>query len=518
MVTNPSNPPKANSSASEHDVSHAKKHWLFFTTNGLVFLLVTVALALNPHSHVGTGTYVIILFILCSLPSVFIANYRGKASLMLMFLAYYFGTFGLLDLSNLISFKPLPPRPTGAFFTLGEIVILVGAVSFMAGYALTAGLSSDKNTRFLKRDWSPNAVILAGLIVWVIGFYSNAYIQFGVGDQFTLKKYSLGVFGGFIALSRILGPLGFLMLVYSFLTTKKKSSMYVMLCMMAADFVLGFVGDSKETAIRDPLLFLFSFIILRERVPVVLTVIFIVMAGLSFNYFAAYRHELGSRHESRVSAVSNIDYKLEKIFGQNKTLGESFADGLEYFSSRITLKQNVELLVSRVGVDREYKGGYTLIPLLYAFIPRFIAPDKQDATQVGRLFNREFFSGGSRDTYISVSNLGELYWNFGFSGVVVGMMCIGMLMAYIASLAVGSNNNLPRYLLLLLTIYLLVLRSESALAMTYTYWARAVVLLLLIHMLMPKSRAVAPAKTVEPTDSRMLRTRPGNSFVKPGVK
>jgi len=50
-------------------------------------------------------------------------------------------------------------------------------------------------------------------------------------------------------------------------------------------------------------------------------------------------------------------------------LAERFTEGLEYFSSRITLKQNVELLISRIGKDKEYKGGYTLKPLLYAFIP-----------------------------------------------------------------------------------------------------------------------------------------------------
>jgi len=30
-----------------------------------------------------------------------------------------------------------------------------------------------------------------------------------------------------------------------------------------------------------------------------MTVVFVVAAGLTFNFFAAYRDELGSRHESR---------------------------------------------------------------------------------------------------------------------------------------------------------------------------------------------------------------------------
>ena len=70
------------------------------------------------------------------------------------------------------------------------------------------------------------------------------------------------------------------------------------------------------------------------------------------------------------------------------------------------------------------------------------------------------------------------------------MMCIGMILASIASLAIGNKDiNLPRFLLYLLTIYILILRSESALAMTFTVWARAAILLLLIHLLAPKQRA-----------------------------
>jgi len=36
---------------------------------------------------------------------------------------------------------------------------------------------------------------------------------------------------------------------------------------MLGDLGLGFVGDTKEMAIRDPLLFLFSYLMLRERIP-----------------------------------------------------------------------------------------------------------------------------------------------------------------------------------------------------------------------------------------------------------
>jgi len=103
-------------------------------------------------------------------------------------------------------------------------------------------------------------------------------------------------------------------------------------------------------------------------------------------------------------------------------------------------------------------------------------------------------------------------------------MCIGLVLAYIAGLTLGDKNNLPRYLLLLLTVYLLILRSESAIAMTYTFWARSVVLLFLMHVLIPKKRAdtakmIAPVTSrIAPVAPRMSSIIPKTSFAKPIVK
>jgi hypothetical protein len=308
MVANLSTMPGTSTMASVQN-SARRIHRLFYVSNVLVCLLVIVALIFNPYAYLGTGAYVILLFILCSLPLLLVTSYRGKASLMLMFMAYYFATFGLKDLSNLVLAIPVPPRITSTFFTAGEIGIFIGGIAFLAGYALTSAFITKSDAGVLKREWSPQAVIVAGIIVWLIGFYTNGYIQLGVGDQYSLKKHSLGPLGGFISLARMLGPLGVLMLTYSYLTTRSKLALFVLIGMMLGDFVLGFVGDTKDTAFRGPLLFLFSYVILRERIPILVTVIFVVAAGLGFDYFAAYRTELGSRHETRTTAIGKIDTK-----------------------------------------------------------------------------------------------------------------------------------------------------------------------------------------------------------------
>ena len=55
------------------------------------------------------------------------------------------------------------------------------------------------------------------------------------------------------------------------------------------------------------------------------------------------------------------------------------------------------------------------------------------------------------------------------------------------------RTNLPRLLVLMLTIYVVVLRFEANVSQAYTLWLRTMLLFAMLHMLMPKrSQAAAP--------------------------
>lgn len=489
-----------------------KRHWLFFILNAIVLVMVATGLITNEHASVNLAVYVAVLFALCTLPLPFITSFRGPESLLLVFLAYYFGAFGLKDLADLLAYEPLSKRISGGFFTDGEIAIVVGAICFISAYLLVVKLLPSQSRGILKKEWSPTAIALVGIAAWVLGFYVTASWQFGFGDRYSEATINTAI-GGFVSLLRILQPLGSLLLIYLFLTTRNKAVLIILLGTMAADFGLGFVGDSKEIAIRGPLLYLFSLALMRERIPVVTTIAFVVIAGIAFSLFAAYRDDLHSRHQSRQEAFKEIGSKLQTLSKHEVPLAKRLSEGVDYFASRITLKQNMEIILSRVGKNVAFQNGETITPLIYAFIPRFIAPNKPDTSAVGRTFNREFKISADPDTYISVGHVGELYWNYGWTGLIAGMMLIGAFMALLGSLLRLDNNpTLPKFLILLMTIYLLTLRFEAGIAMTYTVWARALVLLLLLNAITPKrgdrpqvSDSPQVTASIPPSNTRILK-------------
>jgi hypothetical protein len=139
------------------------------------------------------------------------------------------------------------------------------------------------------------------------------------------------------------------------------------------------------------------------------------------------------------------------------------------------------MIVARTGADVKYQNGHTLVPLLGVFIPRLIWPTKPDV-QTGRVINKEFNLSDQEDTYISPSHLGELYWNFGWPGVVLGMPLIGLLLGYVGKRCDLSHaTNLTRILVLVGTIQLLVFGFESAIVPQYSVWLRSLLAIGLLH-------------------------------------
>ncbi len=471
------------------------KRKLFFSLNALVFVVITVGMVLNPQPRIGDAVYLIILALICTIPVLFISSYRGKQSLLLVFLAYYFGAFGLRDLSNLITGAPSATLEPGTLLSAGETAIILGAICFIIGYFTVTRLTPSRNKGILTREWSSGSMLKLGILFWACGFAITTYWQFGMGDQFSTVRIPPAI-GGFIGLLRILQPLGTLALIYLFLTTRQSHVLLILIGTMVADFGLGFLGDSKELAVRGPLLYLFSYVLLRERIPLIQVVAFILVAGMAFNIFASYRMVVHSKDESRSEAFSNIGSRLDEITSEDKSAGERLGEGLTYFAERISLKQSVELILIRTGRDIAFQDGRTIKPILFAFIPRFILPNKEDSSMAGRLFNLEFRLSESPLTKIATSQVGELYWNFGWPGLIIGMILIGSIMASLATmLRLDTVQTLPRFLFLLMTVYVLTLRFETAIAQNYTVWARAALLLILLNLMIPKARKFISGRT-----------------------
>ncbi len=458
---------------------------IFAAINGILIALVTYAIGTNNLASLGSAAYVITLSVLCFLPLCLTPSVRGRHALSLTFLALFFLSFASNDLVVLLSGLPPKSARAPAFFSDAEIVILLSAACFLLGYGLALSRALPLGAGICRREWATWAIWWVGGVFWAIGFVAVFFIQ--TAFQSILDSPYWGPLGGVISLARLLNPVGALMLAYLALKNGSRSALAVFCFFCVMDFCLGFYGDTKEQSFRDPILFLIARLLLTGRVSVILAVSVLAVAGASFSYFAEFRDEFKGQNLSRTAALEKVLGSIRSSMGGTESSGERFSSGIEYVTARTSLKPSVELIVAKVGMAVPFQEGRTISPLQYAFVPRNFLPNKPDTT-VGRKFNRAFHISADPDTYISPSQNGELYWNFGWWGVVWGMLVIGMVIGLVNRLAnLEHRITLPRLLILLMTIYLVCLRFEDGIAIQYTYWMRAVVMLLLVHLVMPKA-------------------------------
>ncbi len=153
------------------------------------------------------------------------------------------------------------------------------------------------------------------------------------------------------------------------------------------------------------------------------------------------------------------------------------------FIERSALKPTMEMFIEQTGTMAEFQHGYTLYLYFTGFVPRFIWPDKPDSS-VGKIVNRDYHVSENPDTYISATHLGEFYWNFGWPGIVAGMLVFGALLGFINGRCdLSEKRTLTRLLVLITTIYATIVRFEGSIALEYIVLTRSLLIIWVLHLL-----------------------------------
>jgi hypothetical protein len=100
--------------------------------------------------------------------------------------------------------------------------------------------------------------------------------------------------------------------------------------------------------------------------------------------------------------------------------------------------------------------GATMAYAAYAFIPRILWPDKPTVTRGGWFAAYIGFAPSPEESTVSIgiTATGELYWNFGTPGVVVGMFLIGCMFGGLWRLAGPDPRADPIRMLLYVVVML----------------------------------------------------------------
>jgi hypothetical protein len=468
--------------------------------------------------------YLILLFALCSTSAIDLDGLNGRYALLALFMLVYFVTFGVGDLSNLLMGGNFPDsssfRPTSDLLDGAEALILVGGIMLVLGYRTAVFMMDARRSTRSPRDWSKRELLMVGLIFWVLGTIATYRWYVYIILDTTNEAFRKGLSGISSAtataylLATMCQPLGMLLLVYLSTVFRKSYLMVLIVCIVTMQIFIGFVSDSKGLAMIGIIIVMMTGTLVSGRLPKAWLAIGVIFVTLIYPYFTAYRAAIHGAGIARTTVVENFGEILKKTMAAKDRVN-SGRERAQTFLERSNVKGSVEAVVAKAGNGVAFQGGYTLSPILETFIPKVFWSDKQHIP-TGQFFNKQFHLVEGDEVYISPSHLGELYWNFGWSGVVLGMGLIGLICGWVgAGFNLAEYRTVTRVLVTVLTIKQLIVAFESTIADCYVVWLRSLAGIGILHLIFARVPVVSrffqptgPAPKRLPADDRPSPERP----------
>lgn len=470
----------------------ANPRWgLYFLLNGcfVMTVLLLAGIGGSPNPRI---LHVILLFAVCSTPCIDLDGLNGKFVMPSLFLAFYFVSFGLLDFVHLA--KGLSSEAAPSIFSKTEGVILAGGIMLTLGYRAVMTLGSTTQRTSQERDWSMRTIVIVGISMWLIGtielFYWNVFLIPDNSPEAAKKGLeALGPFGtAALLVARMFQPFGILLMAYAWRAVRSQFLFVLIIVAVVVQVILGFVINVKSEAMIAGILVIITYVLIEGRLPITWLVGAVLYGMVVFPIFTAARAEIhGNRQIARATILEDLGHVLSLAIAAEDRVNTGQGRA-QTFLERTSVRGSVQMIVDKTGVDVDFQHGRTLTPLLATFIPRFIWSDKP-GVDTGRVVNKEFHVTEAEysDTYISPSIPGELYWNFGWPGICVGMAIIGAALGYL-----GQRYNLAKartvtgLLVVVLTTKQVIVSLEGSFSPEYVVWLRSLGAIAVLHLLFAK--------------------------------
>ena len=184
-----------------------------------------------------------------------------------------------------------------------------------------------------------------------------------------------------------------------------------------------------------PTVFVFAFVALRQRRPLLPLILLPVVFYLGLSLIVTYYGERtiirgavwgGTELEARIGTLIGVFTNDAQFFDINN------GQQLTYVDERLSLNRLIGLGVRRLDTGiNDYAGGETILDAALMVIPRAIWPEKPIVAGGQELVNRYTGVYMYGSTSVALGQVLEFYVNFGTMGVIAGFLILGLLLALI---------------------------------------------------------------------------------------
>ncbi len=358
----------------------------------------------------------------------------------------------------------LPFRPDWLAFDivhLGQFAVTIAILCLIAGYAFAS--ERLKESTFMVRPpgrpmispklyYYPILAISFGLLVAF--FVKMGFVEQIMSLRFFSKKFFIDEFGNrnSLGMLSIGGDFILVFFVYYFALTKKFSFFSVYSLMLYFLIITHILGSKRNAVLMIVILMIIvlstkgihkSIFKKLGRIAVVCGLLIIITFASQIRSSGQDGNSLGQLNIGKAVGITLI-HAFE---------GAYFMDPAK-----------TAVIVDRVGDDVDYLYGSSIAGLFIAPVPRLIWPEKP-IVRAGPFVAQELMNFQST-AGVPPGVVGELYLNFGWFGILIGMPLIGMLMAYLWHLHKRSDNrdlSIIRYAFYMISfVYLFTVEFTAA--------------------------------------------------------
>lgn len=251
------------------------------------------------------------------------------------------------------------------------------------------------------------------------------------------------------------------------------------------NMIYAFPSGSKRLILTPLIIFIFCYYIFEKKIRkmVKTAFLFFIFLCVSFPSYNTWRNWVGKRAKA-VASGKNMSY-MEMISGHSvaRQRGKVFFF-INEFIGRLNNFSAYFILTDFYPQEYEFLKGRSYLPILFSPIPRIIFPSKPQMTNVNEIGRKVGLI--NPDDYVTTPGLGwwgELYINFGYPGVFLGLILAGLFYEIFFILWLKRKESFVFTISYLTFLLHMIFGIHSSLAGLFAEFIKFVVVISLIMLM-----------------------------------
>lgn len=341
-------------------------------------------------------------------------------------------------------YGPLDLKGIGAHYVVGgQIASLVALVVMLAGYLVPVGRLIPGGVPRPRRDWSYSSTVIVAALMLPLGWALFLGAQFGILPT----RIGSGMIG-WISTSTYFG-IALLMLAY--LRYRSRPLLQAMLILIPLTMSFNFFTGAKGLFFAPAVMVAIAYIVVNRRIRV--WWILAAFLAVSIVYPLAEFHRRVILKNYTLGAVYALSRPIETIsrlseFATSLGPGDYLTMGISATSSRFDSLGILSAIVRDCPRRVPFQGGWSLAHIPLGYVPRIVWPAKPQ-NPTGQWVSDNFAFAGHKGMRSATgpSWVGELYFNFGWPGIVIGMLLMGVFLRIVHEVLFPPDAVLPAQLM-----------------------------------------------------------------------